>query len=378
VSANLLVKLAATGVARAAHYVIPTGRTEPIQTLLLEPASTNLCIRSEDLSAAGWSDVGGTVTINATAITAPDGTMTGNLLTPDVTAAERRRTVAFTGDGEKCAAVYLKQGTATSTRVRLRDSTAGVERHSVQVAWTGGVPTLSTTGGAGTIYPVEALRDGWYRILFSATGIVAANSNAFIVQAAGGAASAGTVYAWGAQAEDAVVPSSYIKTEGSTVTRNADSLYFPTSGALTERTIYARFVERGTGVTAFNAVAGFRPETSTPSFRIERGSTGRYRAAHNNGSTDVSAVSGAETTFGALIELRGVLRSTGSVLAGISVNGGAEAVGSASATNAISGTDVTRFYIGGTSLNAPIAFTHVLVAAGEQSLSTMRNLAGVV
>jgi hypothetical protein len=197
----------------------------------------------------------------------------------------------------------------------------------------------------------------------------------FIVQPAQGSAAIGTVYAWGAQAENAVVPSSYIKTEGSTVTRNADSLYFPASGVLTERTIYARLVEYGTGISGASVVAGYFNGASTPSFRL---ASTTYGARHDNGSTNVTASTGVTPSRGDLVEARAVLRSSGAAVGAVSVNGGTEVATAASAANAISATPVTRFYIGGPSLASPLALTHVLVAAGEQSLSTMRNLAGVV
>lgn len=167
-------------------------------------ARSNLLIATEQFDT--WSNV--TTTVTANAGTAPDGTTTADLLAASATDSRRERNVTFTGDGEKCVSVYLKAGTSTLSSVRIVDSTAATVRHRVNVTWTAGVPSLSTNSGAGTLYPVEALANGWYRILFSATGIVAANTNAIGVYA-DTSLGTGTVYAWGAQVENATVPTTY-------------------------------------------------------------------------------------------------------------------------------------------------------------------------
>jgi hypothetical protein len=380
---TLRLQTAATGVARAAHYVIPTGATQPIQTLLLEPQRTNLCIRSEEFET--WSNVD-TCNVTANAIAAPDGTTTADLLTATLASSLRFRTATFTGDGEKCAAVYLKAGTSTRTTLLFRDSTAAVNRHNINVTWTAGVPTVATAvaGGSGTIYPVEALRDGWYRILWSATGIVGANSN-FVGVQPDTIAGTGSVYAWGAQAEDAVVPSSYIKTEGTTVTRNADSLYFPFTAPPQAMTVYVRGGERGFRYSSqtprwvqFSSAAN-----AAPRFLLYSTSGGTAAVLHGNDiNADVNTSVSAPRILGDVVEARGVLRANGSCLAGASINGAAEVVSAVSSTPAagLAGAwSDTRMYLSGpANTDQPHAYTHVLVATGEQSMATMRQLAGVV
>jgi len=371
-----VLRTAADGVPRDGHWL--NGE----RTLLLEPARTNLCIRSEEFGDASWTKYAGlTVTSNATI--APDGTLTADLLVGDGSASGQAvvRTVTFTGDAEKCYSVYLKEGTG-DTRVNLSiyDGTALAHRHLVRVTWTGGVPSLATASGSGTIYPVESLANGWYRILFSAAGVVAANSNLFYIYTGNAAATPGTVYAWGAQAEDAAVPSSYIKTEGTTVTRSADGLYFPFTAPPQALTVYVRGVERGNRYHALTPryVSFVSAAGSAPRFLLYNTAGGNVSVFHdNNVDAAVTAAVGASAgVLGDLLEARGVLRADGAVLAGRSINGATESASAASSTPA-SGLATAwsgeRLYLTGPEVNGIFAFTHVVVAEGEQTMDEMRE-----
>ena len=378
----LEIATAGTGVARDAHYVIPTGGTLPIRTLLLEPQRTNLCIRSEEFDT--WTD-SNTCNVSADAIAAPDGATTADLLTSTQIASLRRRSITFTADGEKCVAVFLKAGTSGRTVIRLRDGTAVVDRHQVRVTWTAGVPALSTATGAGTLYPVEALANGWYRILFSATGIVAANTNLFDVFP-DDLAGTGTVYAWGAQAENAVMPSSYIPTTTATVTRNADSLYFPFTAPPQAMTVYVRGVEMERANSAGAADTGViyigsGTSGADPRFLIRKTTIGAgYLVAHDNGITPTATTNVGSAVRGSVVEVRAVLASTGAVTVGASVNAAAESTNGPSAAQALQGAWAgTRLYLNSEANATPgqFAFTHVVVAQGEQTMATMRQLAGV-
>jgi hypothetical protein len=377
---TLIVATAGTGVARTSHYVTPMGASAPIQTLLLEPQRTNLCIRSEEFDT--WTNIS-TCNVTANAVVAPDGTTTADLLSSTVTGSSRGQTVTFTGDGEKAIALYLKAGTSALTQVRLLDTTASVFRHTVAVTWVAGVPSLSTVAGAGTLYPVEALANNWYRILFSATGVVAANVNQLRVQP-DPATGTGTVYAWGAQAENAVVPSSYIKTEGTTVTRNADSLYFPFTAPPQAMTVYVREVNCGNFATETDlrryVNIGDSVVSTDPRFGLSGLTNNRFSPYYDNGVTSVSVtvIPSPTPVLRDLVETRAALRSDWSVLGGISVNGGAEVTGTSAVSGAALAFAQPRLYVAGLSSQSPLsALTHVIVAAGEQTMATMRSLAGV-
>lgn len=375
---ELIVTTAGTGVARTSHYVTPTGASAPIQTLLLEPQRTNLCIRSEEFDT--WTD-SSTCNVTANATTSPDGNVTADLLTATSINSRRERFPSFTGDGEKAFAVYLKAGTSTRSGLQVYDNTAATMRHLVNVTWTAGVPTIATGSGSGTLYPVEALANGWYRILFSATGIVAANSTRLSVFP-DNLVGTGTVYAWGAQVEDAIVPSSYIKTEGTTVTRNADSLYFPFTAPPQAMTVYVRSVNRGlyTASTLTRYAIQIGPEnvSTDPRFVLYVAASGTMGVLYDDGTTQVLSTSGSAQVLGTIVEHLGQLSSDWKVTIARAYDGGAVTVGTQSAASGASvAWSAPRLYLTNTVNLASAAFTHVIVAAGEQSMATMRSLAGV-
>lgn len=355
--------------------------------LLLEAAGTNLAIRSEEFNDANWVKSGVTVTANA--IAAPDRTLTADLLTSAGSGAAENLylPITFTANDIKCVALYVRAGTATTSAIALRDNTAAVNRHVVTVTWTAGVPTLSTQSGAGRLFPVEALgTTGWYRILFNADGVVAANVNRLIIYPTGLGTVAGTMYAWGAQAENDRVPSSYIPTVGSTVTRAADSVYFPFTLPPTAMTIYVRGIEHAQFVATGlerrilrigdSATAAGRVELST-----DGSAGGSFRIRHHGPSHLIADVAPSPAPVrGNLTELRGVLRADGSMQGGVTVERGAETMTAATAANALSAAWAnTRLYLSGglADSNTDHAFTHVCVALGEQPLDIMRELAGV-
>lgn len=381
---ELIVATAGTGVARTSHYVTPTGASAPIQTLLLEPQRTNLCIRSEEFET--WTSIG-TNTVTANAIVSPNGTATADLITATAAgpaSAGRSRAVTFTADGEKCVSVYLKVGNGSVSTVSLFDSTAATQRHQVRVTWTAGVPSLTTVAGAGTLYPVEALANGWYRILISATGVVAANTNEvrLYVNNIGAAVNGDSVYAWGAQAENAVVPSSYIKTEATTVTRNADSLYFPFTAPPQAMTVYVRSVNEGlytaSTFTRYAMQIGPEDASADPRFVLYVAASGTMGVLYDNGTTQVTSTSGSAQVLGTIVEHLGQLSSDWKVTIARAYDGGAVTVGTQSASSGASAAWSTpRLYLTNTTNLASVAFTHVIVAAGEQTMATMRSLAGV-
>lgn len=228
---------------------------------------------------------------------------------------------------------------------------------------------------------MESLANGWYRVAITGT-VVAANTNEIRITP-DTIVGTGTVYAWGAQAENAIVPSSYIKTEGSTVTRNADSLYFPFTATPQAMTVYARGVERELSYTSDARIlyvgdaAGNNPRI----FVRSAGTSNRWSVSRVDGAGAVTqATSTQPVTRGQSVEARAVLNASGGIYLGISVASAAEVVSSTAAGTSLEASwSGPRIYVGPPPVGngAAFAFTHVCVAAGEQSMDTMRQLAGV-
>jgi hypothetical protein len=346
----------------------------------MEPARTNRCTQSEDFTQ--WTNNATGTTVTANAITAPDGMLTADLIAGDgsTTVQGKFRTVVFSpADATprtKAVSVFLKRGTGNTTvRITVFDSTASAVRYAASVAFTPTGATVTTVTGSGVPFAPDLLTDDWVRVMFSADNVQGANTNSLVISTADSLAQAGSVYAWGAQAEDAAVPSSYIPTVASVVARAADVLFYPANESFSPRTVYARTIERGASASGSSILFGQFLNAGSPAVYLLGGSAG-YSVEYSDGVGFATSTVQPSAVFGDVIEIRGIVTATGATQVGVTKNRGAEALGGLSSTLTPSLAIANRLYFGGPPVN-PIALTHVALADGEQSLDTMRQLAGV-
>lgn len=190
----------------------------------LEGAATNLCLRSENFGTT-WAAIG---TPTRVAAAKRAGVLVLDLLGDDAagTLEGYSQVITFTGNAVKAVAVYVAQGSSTSSVIRLRDTTAGANRLLATVTWSGGAPSVAMT--TGTLIAVENGGGGVFRVLLATSSVTAGNTNQLEVYPATTSAlvttNTGTLYVGGVQAENALWPSSYLPTTAATVSRVADVL----------------------------------------------------------------------------------------------------------------------------------------------------------
>lgn len=365
--------------------------------LVLGGARTNVCLQSEDFTTT-WID-SGTPLVTANDVVAPNGTTTGDKIEDDSAAAAENRvqTITVADDSSTwCVSVYVRQQTSGPIALlRLRFTGGTVKDYAVAVdpsdgstSATGSVDAPGDSGLADTVKATDGT--SWYRVYVSGDNNSTGNTTAELrVYPAGSAAldasvdSAPTGYNhfWGAQFENAATPSPYEATTTGSVTRNADSLYWAYDQIPQAMTVYCKFKNRGTSsiVNARVLQIGGSTVGGDPRFALA-GSTDDWRCLFDDGtaSSDVSNVgSGA---YGDVVELRGVLNTTGGVTLGVSVNSGAEST--SSATGAGPPTDQaawndTRLYLNsGGSTNQGLAdYIAVKIALGAaRTMAQMRSL----
>lgn len=195
---------------------------------LPEPQRTNLFTRSQELDHANWSKSSLTVTANA--IISPDGTTNANKLVEAAANAQHyeQQFLSFTSGVAYALSVFFKAGERGFGWISLPSAAFSFERRMYVNLSTGAVGTVV---GSPSVYGVIPVGNGWYRAYIAHTATATAGGNVpFGICAADGVGSYagdGTsgAYAWGAQLETGLFPTSYIKTEGSAVTRAADDLY---------------------------------------------------------------------------------------------------------------------------------------------------------
>ncbi|MBX3173269.1 MAG: hypothetical protein KF709_02600 [Gemmatimonadaceae bacterium] len=353
--------------------------------LLLEPARTNLTRRSEAIDHAAWSK-SGSPTITADAVRAPDGTLTGDLITAtlDATSCFVYQAVAFTGDGIKITGYCVRKGTAGRFTIMVRDTTANVTRHQVLFTWTGGIPVPATVTGTGQAFVSERLEEDWYFCHVSAAGVIAANTNEtrLYVDAPTLADTGDSLYVWGTSAEDAATPSSYMRTEGSTVTRAADALTIPYAVPPQAMSLYLRgrnvgaFVDTGASRNVLNVGSGSLGVDPRIGFQGAAASAG-FQAYYDDGATAIFVGSGVPA-YRDVYEARGALSvvdaATWRLTPELSINGAASTPGTSSTSGPATAwpANIVRF-----TPQEPNAVMQLLVALDARDMDALRSLAGV-
>ena len=223
--------------------------------ILVEPARTNLLLRSEEFDNAYWLKTNITITANAT--TAPDGTFTADKLTITTTLGIHQINRLSVVASSQCAmSIYAKaDGVNTLT---ILDGTGN--NGSVFNLSTVTVTNIGT--GVGTIVSVG---DGWYRCITIVT------TTGFRLYCPNSSSSAGDgtsgIYIWGAQLEAGSNATSYIPTTTIALARNADVISKTGISSLigqTEGTLYAEI-----NITTFNNGVFFSINDGTSANRIQ-------------------------------------------------------------------------------------------------------------
>lgn len=214
-------------------------------------ARTNLALRSAAQDNSGvWTAA--QITVTADAVTAPDGTLTGDTFTENSGSTSRgtAQNVTIATNVTQTFSVYAKAGTRSWLRLMLNTGSDSV------IGWfnlgSGVVGSTQTEGtGASPTVAISDAGSGWYRCAL--TGIpasadsgtigafirMATADNEFSYQGNG----AGALHVWGAQLELGSSATAYIATAASAVT------VCTARGLLMEEARTNLFLNSATGVT---------------------------------------------------------------------------------------------------------------------------------
>ena len=212
--------------------------------LLLEPQSTNKVTQSETFSS--WSRIFSILT--STNISAPDGSNSVIKMSSSDLAVREHKVIIHTNQTSATDSIFAKMGEVRYIMNR---------RNSSNVSWQSVVFDLQEGVVAANNYSSEAYPkithygNGWYRcevyyadVSNNETGWGLSdgiNQNYSATNTTDG------LYIWGAQQEDLSYATSYIPTEGSTVTRNADAANNSGNADLinsTEGVLYAEILKK--------------------------------------------------------------------------------------------------------------------------------------
>jgi len=205
---------------------------------LIEGSITNLAVRSEEFDNASWGKSASTVDANSTG--APDNTTSadGIIATAANVAHFISQSITVTNNATVTLSVFAKSN--SDNFILIFDSSAS--NGSYFDISTGAVgSSVGSIGGA----EIKSMGDGWFRcsVTIDAVGTTV-GSRLYVTDSDGsssflGDGSSVSAHLWGAQLEELPFATSYIKTEGSTVSRSADGLSIAaTIGS--EGTIFAK------------------------------------------------------------------------------------------------------------------------------------------
>lgn len=329
------------------RFVRRTLDGEPTTGMLLEAGRTNSLLHSEDFTNAAWVDPYANMTVGSNLVVAPDGTMTGDKLSDEVTnnfTARYQGVGGFTNNEWASTSVFIKKddvesrfpeigldftgGTQLSARFHLNTKTGAIAKRSGYAAGSGWVEDFGD----------------WWRVLISLQNDATGNTNGrlWIHPAAattlGGSAVAeavGSIYVWGAQLEKGVPsPSSYIgPTTTAAVTRAADSLIYSGAPGPQAMAIYCRgkFPSDAYEVDKGIVTIGYG---SNPRAILYKHATA-IRAYMHNGTSYVLSDTATAPVGSESEEYLMILNADGSVQVIQSIDGGAVTTSTASAALAL-------------------------------------------
>jgi hypothetical protein len=176
--------------------------------LLVEPAATNLLLRSEEFDNASWSKIDGSVTANAAI--SPDGTMTADLLLDDASDGNIRQIVTTTATTHT-QSIYCKPFGRSGFLVWNSVGYVDFDFNLVAI--------IDNANATGTI---TAVGNGWFRLTCTFSASAGTPNINFTNRGTGRVDGVSGVYIWAAQLETGSVATSYIPTTSATATRNAD------------------------------------------------------------------------------------------------------------------------------------------------------------
>ena len=184
--------------------------------LLLEPSRTNKLSTSNDFNGSGWNKSNLTATANQ--VVSPDGTLNASKLEMTGNGSLRNQSEASFNDGYAYS-IFIKKGNSRYVTIRSAFFT-----QSLSVGFDLDTLTAQTNG------KIEDYGNDWYRLSISKNISGDADKSGYfylyLPNSLGSqtSVSGNYVYAYGGQIEDgSYATSSYIPTQGSAVTRVAET-----------------------------------------------------------------------------------------------------------------------------------------------------------
>lgn len=242
-------------------------------SLLVEPERTNLLLRSEEFDDAYWAKAD--ISVNANVVLAPEGTSSADkIVEVDNFSAHSIIGPAKVPAGTHTISLFAKK--AERTRIAIGSASGATDTAVFDLD----AGTVVRAGESITSNgQIKAYVNGWYRLSVTLTSGSSLSSGFYIVDSGTNKSYLGDgtsgLFIWGAQLEEGSYPTSYIKTEGSQVTRNADVI---------SKTGISSLIGQSEG-TFFVEVTDWQLALDTLIFSVSDGSLNNYIQISTNSVT---------------------------------------------------------------------------------------------
>jgi len=267
--------------------------------ILIEGASTNLLLRSEEFDNAAWTK--NTAIVSADSTVAPDGNSTADGIQASSVSSEEKRVSQATASIAISTivnhTVFVKKAAQDFAVITIFDSASKGVRRFIDLT-DGSISTNDDFNSPiSPFVSTKVLTNGWVRITVGlttgSTGVVTARVQPAAVDGTKAYATAtgiDQIFIWGAQLEELPFASSYIKTVASTVTRTADNLSIDAANIPVPTVDYS--ISASVDVLGTNSVQQDWYTVEGESFRIGRAQNASVSTVFHGGNAGADIING--------------------------------------------------------------------------------------